>query len=55
MLEMVLNEMITIYDNMWLDIAIDNNISIHDKVIIFDKIIKCSEKVEKLKEGLNNE
>lgn len=51
----VLNEMIDIYDNMWLDIAIDNKISIHDKVIIFNLIIKSSEKIEKLKEGLNNE
>lgn len=51
----ILNEMINIYDNMWLDIAIDNNISLQDKLVIFNLIIKSTEKVEKLKEGLNNE
>ena len=38
----ILDEMINIYDNMWLDIAIDNNISLQDKLVIFNLLFKVS-------------
>lgn len=48
----ILNEMIDIYDNMIIDICIDNKISIHDKTIILKLISSINNDLKEFRKDL---
>ena len=53
----ILDNMIDIYDNMIIDLCIDNTISIHDKTLIFKVIIPINDTLKQIKKDRtkNNE
>lgn len=53
----ILDNMIDIYDNMIIDLCIDNKISIHDKTPILQIIIPINDTLKKIKKDRtkNNE